>query len=53
MIDARVRRARDYVDVFAECLTAWLVHEDSIDARAGAFMLAESILMWRRSVEKR
>ena len=58
MIDARIRAARAKAQPLAECLLALApiqtdqTEQQSIDRQAGAFVLAETIQLWRRSVTK-
>ena len=56
---ARIEQARNRAAPLTECLLALLgrcdesVEQTAIDAEAGAFVLAESLQLWRRSVTKR
>ncbi len=56
---ARVEQARQKAGPLAECLLALLGHRDhedegtAVDIEAGAFVVAETVQLWRRSVTRR
>lgn len=52
MKQARLDAARKEVWALGECLSAWRRNEDGIDAEVADLVLAESLLMWRKSVTK-
>lgn len=53
MIEARAADACLRPGVLATCILSVLDGENEIDAAAGAFVLAETILMWRQTVSKK
>lgn len=55
---ARIEQARTKAGPLTECVLALLGHRDpddeqtTIDAEAGAFVLAETVQWWRRSMRR-
>lgn len=44
--------ARSKVHDLAECMTEWLKGEETTDAYAGGFVLAETVMMIRNALKK-
>lgn len=48
-----MREAREAAGPLSACLLALRSGEDGVDAQAAAFVLAETLLMWRATVTKK
>ncbi len=52
MIRAQIAQQEESPDDFADGLRAWLVGEESVEAEAAGMLVAETVLLHRKSLIK-